>query len=82
MATFNIPRAEDKRIYTIRETAQHFHTSRETLRKWRKAGLIKATEFQVPYVTATLKKAMRTQVGFLGKDMNEFASCFLPSLKR
>lgn len=82
MLNLNIPRANDRRIYTINEAAAHFNTSRETLRKWRLAGLLKETEFEVPYVTTALKRAKRRQIGFLGKHLNEFAASCLTTLKR
>lgn len=82
MFNLNIPKAEDRRVYTVNEVIAHFNTSRETLRKWRNAGLLKTTEFQVPYVTTTFKKGTRTQIGFLGRHLNEFANTFLSTFKR
>lgn len=70
--TLNKPETKKNHIYTIAETVALLETNRESFRLWRKAGLLKETTFKVKYVTPTGKIGERTQIGFLGRDIERF----------
>ena len=72
MLTLNKPKTIRNRLYTIAETIALLETNRESLRQWRKAGLLKETPVKVKYVTSAGNVGERIQKGFFGRDIENF----------
>lgn len=74
MATLNKPTTKKGCVYTIKETISLLGTNRESLRMWRKAILIRETQFQVKTVKSNGVIDSRIQIGFSAEDIDAFFS--------
>lgn len=72
MATLNRPNIKKGVVYTINETVSLLGTNRESLRMWRKAKLIRETQFQVKTVKKNGVIDTRIQIGFAAEDIDTF----------